>query len=76
MRLYLDLDFLFLVHVSRTYATVVPMPMYALYLIKIIRQGRGDNTLTTPVAIFYIVSFMVPFVWFLMYAWSTTFNAR
>ena len=55
---------------------LVPLlPMYALYLIKIIRQGRGDNTLTTPVAIFYIVSFMVPFVWFLMYAWfATTFN--
>ena len=51
---------------------LVPLlPIYALYLFKIIRQRRGDNTLTTPVAIFYIISFIVPFFWLLMYAWFT-----
>ena len=47
------------------------MPIYALYLFRIIRQRRGDNTLTKPVAIFYIISFIVPFFWLLMYAWFT-----
>ena len=55
---------------------LVPLlPIYALYLFKIIRQRRGDNTLTTPVVIFYIISFTVPFYWLLMYAWfAINFN--
>ena len=55
---------------------LVPLlPIYALYLFKIIRQGRGDNTLTTPVVIFYIISFIIPFFWLLMYAWiAINFN--
>ncbi len=51
------------------------LPIYALYIFKIIREGRGDNTLTTPVVIFYIISFIVPFFWLLMYAWiAINFN--
>ena len=55
---------------------LVPLlPIYALYLFKIIREGRGDNTLTTPVVIFYIISFIIPFFWLLMYAWiAINFN--
>ena len=55
---------------------LVPLlPIYALYLFKIIREGRRDNTLTTPVVIFYIISFIVPFFWLLMYAWfAINFN--
>ena len=55
---------------------LVPLlPIYALYLFKIIRQRRGDNTLNTPVVIFYVISFVVPFLWLLMYAWfAINFN--
>ncbi len=55
---------------------LVPLlPIYALYLFKIIRQRRGDSTLTTPVVIFYVISFVVPFFWLLMYAWfAINFN--
>jgi len=55
---------------------LVPLlPIYALYLYKIIRQRRENNTLTTLVVIFYIISFLVPFFWLLMYAWfAINFN--
>ena len=55
---------------------LVPLlPIYAFYLFKIIRRRRGHKTLTTPVVIFYIISFLVPFLWLLMYAWfATNFN--
>ena len=55
---------------------LVPLlPIYAIYLFKIIRRRRGDKTLTTPVAIFYIISFIVPSFWLLMYAWfAINFN--
>jgi len=55
---------------------LVPLlPIYALYLFKIIRQRRENNTLTTLVVIFYIISFLVPFFWLLMYAWfAINFN--
>ena len=54
---------------------VALLPIYAFYLLKIIRQRRGDNTLTTPAVIFYIFSFIVPFYWALMYAWfAINFN--
>ena len=55
---------------------LVPLlPIYALYLFKMIRQRRGDNTLNTPVVIFYVISFVVPFLWLLMYAWfAINFN--
>ena len=49
---------------------LVPLlPIYAFYLFQIIRQRRENNSLTTPVVIFYIISFLVPFFWLLMYAW-------
>ena len=56
--------------------SLVPLlPIYAFYLFKIIRRRRGNNTLTTPVVIFYIISFIVPFYWLLMYAWlAINFN--
>ena len=54
---------------------VLLLPIYAFYLFKIIRQRRENNTLTTPVVIFYIISFLVPFFWLLMYAWfAINFN--
>ena len=55
---------------------LVPLlPIYALYLFKIIRQRRENNTLTTLVVIFYIISFLLPFFWLLMYAWfAINFN--
>ncbi len=55
---------------------LVPLlPIYALYLYKIIRQRRENNTLTTLVVTFYIISFLVPFLWLLMYAWfAINFN--
>lgn len=55
---------------------LVPLlPIYALYLYKIIRQRRENNTLTTLVVIFYIISFLVPLFWLLMYAWfAINFN--
>ena len=55
---------------------LVPLlPIYAFYLFKIIRRRRGDNTLNTPVVIFYVISFVVPFLWLLMYAWfAINFN--
>ena len=55
---------------------LVPLlPIYALYLFKIIRQRRRDYTLNTPVVIFYVISFVVPFYWLLMYAWfAINFN--
>ena len=49
---------------------LVPLlPIYAFYLFQIIRQRRENNTLNTFVVIFYIISFLVPFFWLLMYAW-------
>ena len=55
---------------------LVPLlPIYAFYLFQLIRQGSENNTLTTPVVIFYIISFGVPFFWLLMYAWlAINFN--
>ncbi len=56
--------------------SLVPLlPIYAFYLFKIIRRRRGNDTLATPVVIFYIISFIVPFFWLLMYAWfAINFN--
>lgn len=49
---------------------LVPLlPIYAFYLFQIIRQRGENNALTTPVMIFYIISFLVPFFWLLMYSW-------
>jgi len=51
------------------------LPIYSFYLFQLIRQGRENKTLTTPVVIFYILSFLVPFFWLLMYAWfAINFN--
>ena len=52
---------------------LVPLlPIYAFYLLKIARERREANTLTTPVVIFYILSFTIPFIWLLMYLWFVT----
>ena len=55
---------------------LVPLlPFYAFYLFQLIRQGSENNTLTTPVVILYIISFLVPSFWLLMYAWfAINFN--
>ena len=51
------------------------LPIYSFYLFQLIRQGRKNKTLTTSVVIFYIISFLVPFFWLLMYAWfAINFN--
>ena len=51
------------------------LPIYSFYLFQLIRQGRKNKTLTTPVVIFYVISFLVPFFWLLMYAWfAINFN--
>ena len=51
------------------------LPIYSFYLFQLIRQGRKNKTLTTTVVIFYIISFLVPFFWLLMYAWfAINFN--
>ena len=51
---------------------VLLLPIYAVYLLQITRQRRENNTLTTFVVIFYIISFIVPLIWLLMYAWFVT----
>lgn len=51
---------------------VLLLPIYAVYLLQITRQRRENNTLTTFVVIFYIISFIVPLFWLLMYAWFVT----
>ena len=51
---------------------VLLLPIYATYLLQITRQRRENNTLTTFVVIFYIISFIVPLIWLLMYAWFVT----
>ena len=51
-------------------ACLVPLlPIYAVYLLQITRQRRENGTLTIFVGIFYIISFLVPLFWLLMYAW-------
>ena len=51
------------------------LPIYSFYLFQLIRRGRKNKTLTTSVVIFYIISFLVPFFWLLMYAWfAINFN--
>ena len=51
---------------------VLLLPIYAVYLLQITRQRRENGTLTTFVGIFYIISFLVPLFWLLMYAWFVT----
>ena len=51
---------------------VLLLPIYAVYLLQISRQRRENGTLTTFVVIFYIISFLVPLFWLLMYAWFVT----
>jgi len=51
---------------------VLLLPIYAVYLLQITRQRRENGTLTTFVVIFYIISFLVPLFWLLMYAWFVT----
>ena len=44
------------------------LPLYAVYLVRLTWQRFKDGTLTLPVSIFHILSFIVPFGWFLMFA--------
>ena len=55
---------------------LVPLlPIYGVYLLRITRQRIENNTLTPIVVIFYIISFIVPSIWLLMYAWfAINFN--
>ena len=52
---------------------LVPLlPIYGFYLLRITRQRIEKNTLTPIVVIFYIISFIIPLIWLLMYAWFVT----
>ena len=55
---------------------LVPLlPIYGVYLLRITRQRIENHTLTPIVVIFYIISFIVPSIWLLMYAWfAINFN--
>ena len=44
------------------------LPLYAVYLARLTWQRFKDGTLTFSVSIFHILSFIVPFVWFLLFA--------
>ena len=44
------------------------LPLYAIYLVWLGRQRFKDGTLTSSVSIFHILSFFVPFAWFLLFA--------
>ena len=44
------------------------LPIYAVYLVRLTWQRFKDGTLTSSVSILHILSFIVPFGWFLMFA--------
>ena len=44
------------------------LPLYAIYLVWLTWQRFKDGTLTSSVSIFHILSFFVPFAWFLLFA--------
>ena len=44
------------------------LPFYATYLVWLTWQRFKDGTLTSSVSIFHILSFFVPFAWFLLFA--------
>ena len=44
------------------------LPLYAVYLVRLTWQRFKDGTLTLSVSIFHILSFIVPFGWFLFFA--------
>ena len=69
---YISPDGSFDFYMSSSMCLVPLLLIYAFYLFKIIRHRREINTLTRPVVIFYIISFLVPFFWLLMYAWFLT----
>ena len=43
------------------------LPLYAVYLVRLTWQRFKDGTLTSSVSILHILSFIVPFGWFLMF---------
>ena len=47
---------------------VILMPLYAVYLVRLTWQRFKDGTLTSSVSILHILSFIVPFGWFLLFA--------
>ena len=44
------------------------LPLYAVYLVRLTWQRYKDGTLTLSVFIIHILSFMLPFTWFLLFA--------
>ncbi len=44
------------------------LPLYAVYLVRLTWQRFKDGTLTLSVSLLHILSFIVPFGWFLMFA--------
>ena len=44
------------------------LPLYAVYLVRLTWLRFKDGTLTLSVSIFHILSFIVPFGWFLFFA--------
>ena len=44
------------------------LPLYAVYLVGLTWQRFKDGTLTLSASIFHILSFIVPFTWFLLFA--------
>ena len=44
------------------------LPLYAVYLVRLTWLRFKDGTLTLSVSIFHILSFIVPFAWFLLFA--------
>ena len=44
------------------------LPIYAVYLVRLTWQRFKDGTLTLSVSLLHILSFIVPFGWFLMFA--------
>ena len=44
------------------------LPLYAVYLVRLTWQRFKDGTLTSSVSILHILSFIVPFGWFLLFA--------
>ena len=47
---------------------VILLPLYTVYLVGLTWQRFKDGSLTLSVSIFYILSFIVPFGWFLLFA--------
>ena len=54
--------------ISSGMCLVFLLPLYAVYLVRLTWLRFKDGTLTLSVSLLHILSFIVPFVWFLMFA--------